>query len=82
MTHSWQGVGAPIQSLDGSNSEYLMQVKVPLNRVILRYRILEAGLRTSRGQSGLRSRSKIQVQIQVQIQVKIDPNISDLNNIL
>ena len=49
MGHSWQQVGVAIQSLDASNSDYLMTVKVPLNRYISGLEILEAGLRTSLG---------------------------------
>ena len=68
--HSWEQVGGPIQSLDASNSDYLMPTKVPLNRVIFNLRFLEVDLRTSLGTA----REVIQDQIQDQIQ---DPDIQD-----
>ena len=47
LANVWQRLGARIQSLDPLNSDYLMPLKDPLNRYILRYKILEAGLGTS-----------------------------------
>ena len=45
--NSTKQVGGRIQSLDRSNSNYLMPTKVPLNQVISNSKILEVDLRTS-----------------------------------